>query len=133
VAYLEAEGTAQVDTVAALAAFGMGGGKSGFLPDMPPGGAKVVAICLAAMAAEGARMLQRGQVGRPLEVDAVALLSGLMPRWTGGPMFQADQRGMLVFRRDLLVLAERSDLFLPAEVIDDLIAEGQSFASLNAR
>jgi 3-hydroxyacyl-CoA dehydrogenase len=133
VAYLEAEGTAQVDTVAALAAFGMGGGKSGFLPDMPPGGAKVVAICLAAMAAEGARMLQRGQVGRPLEVDAVALLSGLMPRWTGGPMFQADQRGILVFRRDLLVLAERSDLFLPAEVIDDLIAEGQSFASLNAR
>ena len=48
-------------------------------------------------------------------------------------MFQADQRGMLVFRRDLLALAERSDLFLPAEVIDDLIAEGQSFASLNAR
>jgi 3-hydroxyacyl-CoA dehydrogenase len=133
VAHLEAEGAARAEITAALASYGIGAGATSFLPEMPRGGARLVACCLAAMAAEGARMLQRGQARRPLEIDAVALLSGLMPRWTGGPMFQADERGMLVFRQDLLTLAERSALFLPAELIDDLIAEGQSFASLNAR
>lgn len=133
VAYLEAEGTARAEIAAALSAYGIGAGASSFLPEMPHGGARLVACCLSALAAEGARMLHRGQVRRPLEIDAVALLSGLMPRWTGGPMFQADQRGMLVFRRDLLALAEQSSLFMPAELVDDLIADGQSFASLNTR
>ena len=133
VAHLEAEGVARAGITAALAAYGIGSGANSFLPEAPRGAVRIVACCLAAMAAEGARMLQRGQALRPLDIDAVALLSGLMPRWEGGPMYQADQRGMLVFRQDLLALAEKSALFLPAELIDELIAEGHNFASLNAR
>ena len=131
-AFLLAEGVAEGDIAAAQTAYGMGAGDSSYLPPAPAGAARILAVCLAAMAAEGARMVQRGQARRPLDIDAVALLSGLMPRWQGGPMYQADLRGMLVFRQDLLALAEKSALFLPPELIDDLIAEGRSFASLNA-
>ena len=46
-------------------------------------------------------------------------------------MYQGDQRGVLLLRHDLMAMAERSPLFQPTEVIDDLIAEGQTFASLN--
>jgi 3-hydroxyacyl-CoA dehydrogenase len=132
VGFLKAEGVAGAQIAAALAAYGMGSGDRSFLPQAPAGAGRILFCCLSALAAEGARMVQRGQVRRPLDVDAVALLSGLVPRWRGGPMYQADLRGMLVFRQDLLALAERSALFLPAELIDDLIAEGRSFASLNA-
>ena len=95
------------------------------------GAARIIAVCLAALAAEGARMLQDGRVQRPLEVDAIAMVSGLVPRWIGGPMYQADQRGLLVVRRDLIALAEHAAVFLPPELIDRMIADGQSFASLN--
>ncbi len=93
--------------------------------------ARIIAVCLAALAAEGARMLQDGRARRPLEVDAIALLSGIVPRWVGGPMFQADQRGLLVLRQDLIALAERAPVFLPPVLIDRMIADGQTFASLN--
>ncbi len=95
-------------------------------------GNRVVALCLAAMAAEGARMLEDGRARRPLEVDAVAMLSGLVPRWRGGPMFQADQRGLLVLRRDLMSLADRSVVFRTPDLIDRMIANGKTFAQLNA-
>ena len=92
---------------------------------------RVIAVCLAALAAEGARMLQDGRARRPLEIDAIAMLTGIVPRWEGGPMFWADRRGLLVLRQDLIGLAERSPVFLPPELIDRLIADGRSFASLN--
>lgn len=92
---------------------------------------RVVATCLAALAAEGARMVEDGRVPRPATVDAIALFSGLVPRWQGGPMFQADQRGALVLRRDLRSLAERADVFRPVALFDRLIADGLSFGNLN--
>ncbi len=133
IAFLEGEGASRDFVTASLAAYGIGSGPTSFLPPAPPRADGVVSCCLAAMAAEGARMLQDGRARRPLDIDAVALLSGLMPRWEGGPMFQADQRGLLVFRQDLMQWAERSALFLPAELMDRLIADGQSFGSLNGR
>ena len=133
VTHLEASGVAREVVTAALAAYGMGSGPRSYLPPMPPGGAAVVACALAAMAAEGARMLDEGRALRPLEIDAVALLSGLLPRWEGGPMFQADRRGLLVLRADLRQRAVASPLFQPAALIDRLIADGRNFASLNGR
>ncbi len=131
VAELEAQGLTREAVAAALAAYGMGSGPQSFLPPMPAGGAAVVACCLAALAAAGARMLQEGRARRPLDIDAVALLSGLMPRWEGGPMFQADRRGLLVLRADLR--GRGTALFEPAALIDLLIAEGRDFGSLNGR
>ena len=116
------------ETVAAALA-GWAAPKAG---DQPPQAGRIVAVCLAALAAEGARMVQDGRVRRPLEVDAVAMLAGLVPRWDGGPMFQADRRGLLLLRQDLIALDERSALFLPPELFDRMIADGQSFGDLNA-
>ena len=76
-------------------------------------------------------MLQDGRARRPLEVDAVAMMSGLVPRWDGGPMFQADLRGLLLLRQDLMARAGRAAVFVPPVLIDRLIADGQTFASLN--
>ena len=92
---------------------------------------EIVTASLAAMAAEGARMVAGGCARRPLDVDAVALLAGLLPRWMGGPMFQADQRGLLVLRQDLRRRAPEAPVFTPPRLLDDLISEGQTFASLN--
>ncbi|MBI1173232.1 hypothetical protein GC209_17730 [bacterium] len=119
---------------AALAAFGMGqgGGQGGLRPQtaMPRGGRVLVQTCLAALAAEGARMLADGRARRPCDIDAVALVSGLMPRWQGGPMFQADQRGLLVLRADLRRI-EGDPVFAVSPLLDDMIAESRRFADLN--
>ena len=116
---------------AALAAFGMGQAWSTKVPPMPRGGRALIQTCLAALAAEGARMLEDGRARRPSDVDTVALLSGLIPRWHGGPLFQADQRGLLVLRADLRKLGG-AGIFAVPQVLDDLIAEGQRFADLEA-
>ena len=94
---------------------------------------EILAANLAAMAAEGARMVSDGRARRPLDVDAVALLAGLVPRWMGGPMFQADQRGLLVLRQDLRRRAAAAPVYAPPALLDDLIRDGQTFASLNSR
>ena len=57
-----------------------------------------------------------------------------MARWTGGPMLQADRRGLIVLRRDLRIwAAEAPDLFSPAPLFDRLIAEGRPLAADAAR
>lgn len=114
---------------AALAAYGFGQPHARHLPPMPKGGKALIQICLAALAAEGARMLSDGRARRPCDIDAVALISGLMPRWHGGPMFLADQRGLLVLRADLRKL--EAEVFAVAPLIDDLVADGRKFASLD--
>ncbi len=127
--HLLAQGHTPEDIVAALDAFGFGLTHR-TLPPMPRGGQALVQTCLAALAAEGARMLTDGRARRPGDIDAVALISGLMPRWQGGPMYQADRRGLLVLRADLRKLDD--EVFAIAPVLDDLISEGQKFADLDA-
>lgn len=114
----------------ALLAYGMGSGGGKALPAMPKGGRALVQTCLDALAAEGTRMLADGRARRPCDIDAVALFSGLMPRWLGGPMFQADQRGLLVLRADLHKVAGQP-VFAISPLLDDMIAEGKRFADLD--
>lgn len=126
--HLLAQGHAADTLAASLAAYGMGP-PTRPLPAMPRDGLALVHTCLAALAAEGARMLGDGRARRPCDIDAVALISGLMPAWQGGPMFYADQRGPLVLRADLRKL--QGQVFAIPALLDDLIAEGQKFADLN--
>ena len=127
-AHLTRRGHAPDTLAAALAAYGMGPMVRD-LPPMPQGGAALVQTCLAALGAEGARMLGDGRARRPCDIDAVAVLSGLMPRWQGGPMYQADQRGLLVLRADLQ--KHEGQVFAVPQVLEDLIFEGQKFAGLD--
>ena len=75
-------------------------------------------------------MIEAGTVREAAVVDVVAVAAGIVARWTGGPMNWADQRGLMVLRRDLRVWAEEAPaLFAPAALIDRLISEGRGFGA----
>ncbi len=116
----------------ALASFGLGAAGRVRLPAMPVGGDEVLAACLAVLADQGARMVSENVALRPSDIDAVAVMAGLFPRWQGGPMLWADRRGALVLRAELRARAAAAPhLFAPAPIFDRIIAEGVTFAALN--
>lgn len=132
IAQLEAEGVTRPVIGAALGSFGIGVSARGPLPAPPAGAKQVLDACLAAMANQGARLISEGVARRPLDVDAAAVLHGIFPRWHGGPLFQADTRGLLVLRADLRKRAEVApQIYAPDALFDRLIADGRDFASLN--
>ncbi len=133
IAALEDGGQAdRAQIAAALAAYGLGAGPRPKLPAAPEGGAEIQDFCLAALMNEAAVIVSESVAHRPSDVDAAALLSGLFPRWEGGPMFQADRIGAMALRADLRQRAQRHpQIFTPAAVFDLLLAEGQTFADLN--
>lgn len=132
IAHLEGLGQDRATIAATLAAFGLGAGARMKLPSPPANAGDILAFCLAALQNEGAKMVQDGAARRPSDIDAAALLSGLFPRWEGGPMFLADRMGLMALRADLRRRAEAAPrLFTPAPLLDMLIGEGRSFADLN--
>jgi 3-hydroxyacyl-CoA dehydrogenase len=132
IAQLEAEGVARPAIAAALGSFGIGVSARGPLPAPPPEAKRVLDACLAAVANQGARLISEGIARRPLDVDAAAVLHGIFPRWQGGPLFQADKRGLLVLRADLRKRAEAApQIYAPDALFDRLIADGRDFAALN--
>lgn len=134
ITFLEGHGLDRSLIAASLASFGLGAGLRPRLPAAPkaPEAADVLPFCLLALMNEGARILGEGAARRPSDIDAAALLSGLFPRWEGGPMFLADRRGLMALRAELRSRAEAlPKLFAPAPVLDSLISEGKSFADLN--
>lgn len=133
IAQLEIEGLTRPTIAAALASFGIGVSARGPLPAPPPEAKRVLDACLAALANQAARLISEGVAHRPLDVDAVAVLHGMFPRWQGGPLFQADKRGLLVLRAELKRRAEVApQIYAPDALFDRLIADGQDFAALNA-
>ena len=132
IAALEAQGLPRATIAAALASYGLGVGEKAALPAAPPQAEVVLQACLSAMANQGARLVSEGVARRPLDVDAAAVMGGLFPRWQGGPMFQADKRGLLVLRADLRRRAEVTpQIYTPDPLFDRLIAEGCDFGALN--
>lgn len=82
--------------------------------------------CWGALANAGARLIAVGTARDAATVDAVAISAGIVARWTGGPMHQADRRGLMVLRRDLRVwAAEAPALFSPCDLFDRWIGEGR--------
>jgi 3-hydroxyacyl-CoA dehydrogenase len=132
IAGLEAQGLTRPIIAAALASYGLGVGERAAMPPAPPEAQLVLSACLLAMANQGARLLSDGVARRPLDIDAAAIMGGLFPRWQGGPMFQADKRGLLVLRADLRRRAEAApQIYAPDALFDRLISEGRDFAALN--
>ena len=131
VAHLERGGIDRAVIARALAAHGIAGEGTAQRPTTAE--TDIARRCVAAVANAGARLIENGVLHRPCEVDMVAIGAGLMARHTGGPMYQADQRGMLVLVRDLrLWAAENPKLWQPAPLIEALWSQGLSFASLDA-
>ena len=114
------------DIAQGMAAAGLGTLPAGKRAE-PTGAAYDIShLVMAAMANEAARILGEGIGLSSAEVDAAATASGLMPRWKGGPLYQADLRGLILLRADLQRLAgdEPADI---APLIEQLIHEGRRF------
>ncbi|NBE08765.1 enoyl-CoA hydratase/isomerase family protein [Paragemmobacter ruber] len=127
VAFLEGRGVPRALIAQGLALAGIAGeGRAGAAR---PAEEAVARRCFGALANAGARLMEAGTARDGDTVDAVAIAAGIVARWTGGPMHQADQRGLIVLRRDLRLWAhEAPGLFTPAPLLDRLIAEGRGIA-----
>lgn len=86
---------------------------------------------LAAMANEGAGLLGRGVAFRPSDIDVAMIHGHGFPRMRGGPMLSADLAGLLIVRNRLRDYAMDDVFWTPAPLFDELIKNGQGFASLN--
>lgn len=93
---------------------------------------EIVRRYMAAMINEAAKIVDEGIARRPLDVD-ITLLSGYgFPRWRGGPMKYADMVGLDRILDDIRTFAQEDDYFWqPARLIEDLVAKGANFDSLN--
>lgn len=86
---------------------------------------------LSALANEGARLLDEGIARRPSDVDYLMVAGYHFPRRRGGPMHQAERRGLMVLRHDLRAWGAEAALWSPAPLIDRLIRDGKNLATLD--
>ncbi len=93
--------------------------------------AEVTQRVLAAMAAEGARLLAAGTVRRAGDIDVLAVAALGLPRTFGGPMYRADQRGLLLLRRDLIIWQDQHPIWTPHPIIARLLSDGQGFGDVS--
>lgn len=87
---------------------------------------------VAALATAGARLLEEGAAMRPSDIDAVAC--GLLgyPRWRGGPMWEVDRQGIMVFLRRLEGFArDDPDLWQPPALFHEVMRNGWRMADLD--
>ncbi|TMV70991.1 3-hydroxyacyl-CoA dehydrogenase, partial [Thioclava sp. BHET1] len=101
-------------------------------PPTDPEDAEIQNRFLAAMANEGARMIEAGLVARPSDLDLLMVAGYGFPRWRGGPMNVADRLGILALRKRLQDYAQEAPAFWqPREILTELIKSGQRFYQLN--
>ena len=88
--------------------------------------------CLAAMANEGARLVDEGIAQRPSDID-IAMIAGYgFPRFRGGPMMHADLTGLLRVKRDIEAFSDSDPGFWAlSPLIVELVKYGRTFADLN--
>lgn len=83
---------------------------------------------LGALANEAARLLQAGHAATASDIDLVAVIGLGFPRQHGGPLHQADQRGIMILRRDLSLWQEDAPVWAPVGALDALVSLGRGFA-----
>ena len=87
---------------------------------------------MAAMVNEGAKVVAEGIALRPLDVDVTFVAGYGFPRHRGGPMKWADMTGLDKVLADIQAFAKEDALFWkPAPLLEQLVAEGRNFDSLN--
>lgn len=93
----------------------------------------IIARCLAAIVNEGAKVVGEGIALRPLDVDVTLVAGYGFPRHRGGPMHWADMVGLDRVLADVRRFAQDDPWFWqPAPLLEQLVAQGRNFASLNA-
>ena len=93
---------------------------------------EVIKRCLYPLINEGARILEDGIAIRPCDIDIVYINGYGFPEVTGGPMFWADQIGLENILADIKGFQKEygGTIWEPAPLLERLVAEGKTFASL---
>jgi 3-hydroxyacyl-CoA dehydrogenase len=93
---------------------------------------EVLKRCLYPLINEGARILDDGIAIRPCDIDIVYINGYGFPEVTGGPMFWADHQGLDNILDDIRKFQSEygGDIWEPAPLLERLVAEGNTFASL---
>ena len=86
---------------------------------------------VAAMMAEGARLVSSGAVQRSGDVDVIAVHSLGFPRWRGGPMLAAREMGLPKIRKDMERWARKSPIWAPPPFLAQAIRYAGGFAALD--
>ena len=92
---------------------------------------EILERCMFALINEGAKLLAEGIALRAVDIDIVYLNGYGFPAWRGGPMFYADTVGLpkVLARIEEFEKQHGSDLWSPAPLIKQLVAEGKNLAS----
>ena len=97
----------------------------------PIGEDEILKRCLYGMVNEGARLLDNGIALRPSDIDITYITGYGFPAQQGGPMFMADRIGLARVLADIERLhAEYGYWWQPAPLLEKLVREGRTFASL---
>ena len=93
---------------------------------------EVLKRCLYPLINEGARILEDGIAIRPCDIDIVYINGYGFPEVTGGPMFWADKQGLDNILADIKKYQAEygGEAWEPAPLLERLVAEGKTFASL---
>ncbi|WP_176473899.1 enoyl-CoA hydratase-related protein [Actibacterium ureilyticum] len=90
--------------------------------------AEIVRRVMAAMANTGARLLERGLATVPGDVDLAATDGLGLARWRGGPLFQADQTGLMTLQRALGGWTDEDpEFWAPAPLLAEMVKNGRHF------
>jgi 3-hydroxyacyl-CoA dehydrogenase len=83
---------------------------------------------------EGARILAEGIAQRPSDVDVVWINGYGFPRWRGGPMFHADEVGLLYLteRLEHFAATSKEASLEPAPLLRELAGAGRTFKDWQA-
>jgi len=89
---------------------------------------EILARCVYPMINEGVKILAEGKAIRASDIDVIWISGYGWPAYRGGPMFYAEQVGLAQVLSRLQDLAkEYGDAFAPAPLLEEMVAEGQSF------
>lgn len=95
---------------------------------------EILKRCLYGMVNEGARLLELAIALRPSDIDIVYVTGYGFPARHGGPMYYADRVGLPEVLADIKRFhAEHGFWWQPAPLLERLVAEGKTFADLQAK
>lgn len=94
---------------------------------------EILKRCLYGMVNEGAKLLEQGIALRPSDIDITYLTGYGFPAHHGGPMYLADRIGLAQVLADIERFhAQDGYWWQPAPLLQKLVREGKTFASLQA-
>jgi 3-hydroxyacyl-CoA dehydrogenase len=93
---------------------------------------EIVARVHAAMVNEAAKILAEGIAQRPSDIDLVLVNGYGYPAWRGGPMHEADEKGIRAVLAEIEAMAAASGHgWEPAPLLREMAEAGRSFADMN--